>query len=168
MKSLEITKQWEPAELRQHCWGYFQYHASQRTTVFNFYLVTCALLTTGYLHVVATSSAFNVAIILGLLFPLLSFIFWKLDCRNVEMVELAEKAMVALEQMYIPKEDEGSPTALEIFSNEAKQTREAESRISFWSWRNHYRHKHCFHLIFWSISALGILAALYAGALTIS
>ena len=35
---------------------------------------------------------------------------------------------------------------------------ETESRISFWSERNHYRHKHCFHLI-------GDTCGLIAGAL---
>ena len=167
MKSLQVPEQWGATELRQHCWDYFQYHASQRTTVFNFYLVVCALITTGYLHVVATPSTSGVGIILGLLFPLLSFIFWKLDCRNAEMVELAEKALIALERTFIPEEDGGSSVVLRIFSNEAQRTTKVESQRSFWPWRNHYRHKHCFQLIFCSISAFGILAALYAGALMI-
>jgi hypothetical protein len=162
MNTSRDSKQLEIAELRRHAWDYFQYHASQRTTIFNFYLVVCALLTTGYLHVVATSAICGLGILLGLLFPLLSFVFWKLDQRNAKMVRIAEKALSALENRFAPKGDEGLFATVRVFSVEAKWTDEAKKNRGCCLWKNHYEHRECFAVIFACNAALGVVAALYA------
>lgn len=63
--------------------GYFSLHATQRITVFNYFVVFAGILSTG---LAATIRAPNrlafVGIALRLLLSFLSFLFWKLDQRT--------------------------------------------------------------------------------------
>jgi hypothetical protein len=66
-------------------WSWFQYHASQRLTSFNFFLIIVGLLLVGYAQAVDHSwNGFGVA--LGLLGALVAAGFLALDVRNDELV----------------------------------------------------------------------------------
>ena len=74
-----------------HAWRYFELHANQRMTVFNFFLVLVGLVAAG----IATSrqGAQTLALLgvfLGLLLAFFSFIFWKLDQRVCFLMKQAE------------------------------------------------------------------------------
>lgn len=73
-------------------WGWFQYHASQRLTSFNFFLIIVGLLLVGYAQAVDHSwNGFGVA--LGLLGALVSAGFLALDVRNDELVQCGLAAL---------------------------------------------------------------------------
>jgi len=167
MEHLGPKESWGAMELRQHAWEYFRYHASQRTTVFNFYLIVCALLTTAYFRVVVSPENRNLGVLLGLIFPLLSFIFWKLDQRNAGMVEIAEAALRALEETCAPHEERTLSNIVHVFSREADLTARAKQERSFWPWKNLYEHGYCFGVIFVVSASLGVIAALYAAPPTL-
>ena len=89
MSSEELLK-----EQREYAWSYFQLHANQRMTTFNFFVVIAALLTTGL------SGTFNkdfqnpfIGIVLGAGLIVISFIFWKLDQRIRYMIKHAETTL---------------------------------------------------------------------------
>lgn len=67
-------------------WNWFQYHASQRLTSFNFFLVIVGLLLVGYAQAIDHSwNGFGVA--LGLLGTLVAAGFLALDVRNDELIQ---------------------------------------------------------------------------------
>ncbi len=94
-------------ELR-FAWEWFQYHASQRLTAFNFFLVIMGALVVGYSQAAARSSEI-LGVALGLLGAIVSLAFWALDIRNQELVEcgrsVLERAGLPL-QRSIMKESE--------------------------------------------------------------
>lgn len=73
-------------------WNWFQYHASQRLTSFNFFLVIVGLLLVGYAQAVDHSwNGFGAA--LGLLGALVAASFLALDVRNDELVQCGLAAL---------------------------------------------------------------------------
>ena len=85
---------WEKfVERRKYAWGYFQYHASQRLTTFHFYIVICTLIGAAYCTVIKADGVPGVGMVLGLLLCFVSFIFWRLDRRNKQMIDNVQKAL---------------------------------------------------------------------------
>jgi hypothetical protein len=81
----------------EHAWRYFELHANQRMTVFNFFLVLAGLAAAGLAAAVQGSPRFAVlGIVWGLLLALVSFVFWKLDQRASFFIKLAEAAIAEL------------------------------------------------------------------------
>jgi hypothetical protein len=79
-----------------YAWGWFQHHASQRLTAFNFFLVIVGLLLVGYAQAIDhTWTAFGVGI--GILGALVAAGFLALDVRNFELVIRGRDALEELE-----------------------------------------------------------------------
>jgi hypothetical protein len=147
--------------VRQYVWNYFQLHASQRLTTFNFYIIIATVVATGYVTLLSEDHLPILGITLGLLLTFLSFIFWKLDTRNKQLIKNAEDALKLLEEEYA-KEKDGKPNILRIFTYEEYQTNIIKRRRSFWIWKKYYSYSNCFNLVFLTFGALGILAAIYS------
>lgn len=83
-----------------YAWEYFKYHAQQRQAVFRFYLILIgavfALFAASYSP--QQSEIRDLRWIFGLLFMLISFLFWRLDVRSFNLVKLAERYIVVDEQ----------------------------------------------------------------------
>lgn len=79
-----------------YAWGWFQYHASQRLTAFNFFLVIVGFLLVGYAQAILNHwAAFGVG--LGVIGMCISIGFLALDVRNGELVNLGRDALKKLE-----------------------------------------------------------------------
>jgi hypothetical protein len=64
-------------------WNYFQQHAQQRLSLFNFFVVFASLMTTGLISTFQTKYEIHfIGIGVGLVLAFISFIFWKIDERN--------------------------------------------------------------------------------------
>jgi len=88
-----------------YAWKFFEFHAKQRTTMYNFFLVFSAIIITAQMKLISmddsASMVFLVALsILGILMTVF-FIF--LDRRNEELVRCAEMVLKILEKEYIFK-----------------------------------------------------------------
>jgi hypothetical protein len=80
-----------------YAWGWFQYHASQRLTAFNFFLVIVGFLLVGYAQAILNRwDAFGVG--LGVIGLCISIGFFALDVRNRELVNLGRDALRTLEE----------------------------------------------------------------------
>ena len=80
-------------------WRHFQLHAEQRIAVFNFFVASSGLLLTGLAYVlsgVARLWLFGVAA--GALVSLLAFVFWKLDQRSGQLIQVSEGEIERIEQ----------------------------------------------------------------------
>lgn len=105
-------------EQRDYAWSYFQLHANQRISSFNFFVVIAALLTTGLAGTLKSDFEHHymgVALALSLL--VISFIFWKMDQRVRYLIKHAEEALKAIEEKWLSNEDFIGP-ALALFRTE--------------------------------------------------
>lgn len=95
------AQDWERA--RDHVWGYFELHAGQRLTMFNFFVVLSGLVTAGFGATMQGSPRMAfLGILLGVVLMLLSFVFWKLDQRSSFLVKHAEDAGIEIENHLLP------------------------------------------------------------------
>lgn len=86
-----------------HSWKYFELHAGQRMTVFNYFTVLSGVVATGIAGTIQLPPRFAVlGIALGVLLTLLAFVFWKLDQRAAFLVKHAEAAHTMAEGKLFP------------------------------------------------------------------
>lgn len=136
----------------EHAWRYFALHAAQRTTVFNFFVASAGLALTGLAWTLADGSKkWPLGAAAGLGAAALSFIFWRLDQRNGQLVKNAEDAMVALESGLLPAA--AVTTAERRLPNNAGWT----ATSTPWTFGRSFR------LLFAAVALLGIVG----GAITI-
>jgi hypothetical protein len=82
-----------------HAWDYFAFHAQQRQTVFNFFLILIGASVAAYASTLAKADGSHDYFhsVLGLLVVVSSFLFWRLDKRNSRLVKLAEDPLKKFE-----------------------------------------------------------------------
>ena len=99
-------------EQRDYAWSYFQLHANQRMTSFNFFVVIAALLTTGLARTFAKGFEYHfVGVCLGIGLMAIAFLFWKLDQRVRHLIKHAESILKQLETLPFKKTHQERPQA---------------------------------------------------------
>jgi hypothetical protein len=155
----------EDEYLRKQAWDYFNVHAAQRLTTFNFYIVISALLSTGLL---ATFNKDYQSPLLGLLvgcfLPLFSFVFYKLDERNRELIRGAEEALRFFENQSSYADEGGIPHIAKIFCREDRETTLKKSGYSASIWDRHFSYSDCFIWVFRSFAFIGVTGAIISFA----
>ena len=141
--------------LRNYIWGYFQLHAGQRLTTFNFYIVISTLFTSGYF--IALKDIPILSLVLSFILIALSFIFWKLDSRNKQLIKNAENGLKEIEKEDNVESKINDIHILNIFSYEEKQTEILKEKKTFWFWKRLYTYSTCFNSVFWIFAILGFL-----------
>lgn len=136
----------------EHLWRFFALHAQQRVSVFNFFVVLAGVISAAIGGALQAGRPLSVVVIaLGLLLPLLSFVFWRLDQRNSDLIKISERALRSAEMACLPdyarifvrEETAGTPTA------------HADDRVvqTSWTFRTSFR------FIFVFMGVAGILAS---------
>jgi len=140
--------------LRKQAWDYFSTHASQRISVFNFYIALSSVTATTYAASCKTDSNLQPARgLLALMLCLFAFIFWKLDQRNRLLIKNAERALRHFEEA-----DQGEAIT-KVFSAEEHETNARRSqltglrRMQVWRWTLSY--SACFNSVFAAFALLG-------------
>lgn len=84
---------------REQAWKYFELHAGQRMSIFNFY-ITLSTAIVAALGVFIGISAISPWLIgtLGSLMVVFSLVFWGLDKRTKDLIHLAEDKILDLEK----------------------------------------------------------------------
>jgi hypothetical protein len=82
-----------------YAWDHFAYHAGQRQTVFNFFLLLIGGCVAAYGSMMGeTGASYNYfRSFLGVVLALGSLVFWRLDQRNARLVKVSEEALKDLE-----------------------------------------------------------------------
>ncbi|MFY9085016.1 hypothetical protein [Aliarcobacter cryaerophilus] len=83
-------------------WEYFKLHAEQRLKTFHFYIIIITLLV-GSALTILKDKEYIFFIFVGILMSFFSFIFWRLDIRNKELISTAEEEIITLEEQFIVK-----------------------------------------------------------------
>ncbi|HBP5007864.1 TPA: hypothetical protein ACP31A_003218 [Pseudomonas aeruginosa] len=130
-----------------HAWRYFELHAQQRMTVFNFYLAISGIVSAGIGACLQGGAKMTIlASILGGFLSLVSFLFWKLDQRVSEMIKRAESALRVVENDY------ALPVAA-LFNRDSKAS-SAKGLFSVWTYGR------CFRVAFLTVGIVGIILTL--------
>lgn len=147
--------------LRKQAWDYFVTHASQRMSIFNFYIALSSVtVTTYFASFKSDSNIANQRWVLSCLLSLFAFIFWKLDERNKFLIKNAERALKHFEAL-----DSGD-AATKVFTQEeceTKRRRQGEKglkRILFW--RLTLTYSECFNSVFILFGLVGIAGIIQA------
>ena len=79
-----------------HSWKWFSYHAQQRLTAFNFYLIIVGVLVVGYFKCLEQGWR-GLGFVVTTFGAAISLAFWVLDIRNTELVNCGRHALDTLE-----------------------------------------------------------------------
>jgi len=91
---------------RDYAWNYFQIHAAQRMTTFNFFVILAGLLTAGLARTLVSHDELRfIGFFLGIALIVIAFSFWQLDKRVKYLIGLAESKLRDIEK--IAKKEEG-------------------------------------------------------------
>ncbi|HAT1561812.1 hypothetical protein RZP54_21825 [Raoultella ornithinolytica] len=118
----------------EHLWKYFEIHAQQRMTVFNYFIVVAGATITGIGFCIQQGVRYNYfASCLGFFLLILSFMFWKLDQRVSMFVKAAEEALIEHEKKF-------EINSFKIFTNEKIKTASLEGITSAWTFGKCFRY----------------------------
>ncbi|BDI06587.1 hypothetical protein [Sphaerotilus microaerophilus] len=145
----------EEKEARNYAWEHFKLHAAQRFTTFNYFIVLAVLMTT------ALGTSLNkdfhypeLAFYLSVLLVVTSFVFWKLDQRARQLLEVSKSALKHLELI----SGLGESEYWMLFQNEVKLTEARKKQSRIWlPHRWHLTYLHCFGTLYALFAVLGIL-----------
>jgi hypothetical protein len=148
----------EPKDLLDISWKYFQQHAQQRISYFNFFVVFSALVTSGLISTFQEKfEAHYVGLFLGICQMVISCIFWKIDTRNKFLTKHSESVIRRIEGKYIISPDEPESESFALFSLEEKETqilRESQKKMCFI--KRQFSHSICFRLIYIFFFIMGL------------
>ncbi len=151
--------------MRTHAWNYFQLHAQQRLSVFNFYIVLAGALTTGLVTSLPKADEQTaLPIALGSLLIFFSFVFSRLDVRNSSLIKNAEGGLREIETAWADERGE-KVTAIRtaVFSRDESHVKIARKRNAFLSiFSSHLSFSDCFRFTFMSFALLGVGSVIYA------
>lgn len=144
------------SDLLDYAWKWFEYHAKQRISMFNYFLIVSGILANAYVHILS-SDCFGLAAALAFAGALTGAAFFVLDLRNARLVYLAEDVLRKLEVSVLFPED------LTGLSEEEKQTprgilfRELREKKGRWT-----RHKYWLRIIEGLIFVCFVSASIFA------
>jgi cbb3-type cytochrome oxidase subunit 3 len=158
------TNKQQDSFLRKQAWDYFSTHASQRMSIFNFYIALSSVTATTYAASwKADSNLQSARWLLSFLLCLFAFVFWKLDQRNKALIKNAERAL-----KYFESTDKEEITA-KVFSQEEIETDLKRRslvgwrRLQIWKWTLTYSHCLSFvYIVFGTVGAVGFIQAVHS------
>jgi len=152
-------------ELRKQAWNFFQMQAGQRLTTFNFYIAISSLLSTGLVATFKTDIDLPyLGFVFGLLLIFFSFIFWKLDQRNGDLIKGAETSLKFFETEASLEDTAGIPHVAKRFSREEFDTNIKKNSRSWRFWRNPYSYSQCFRRVFMIFGCGGFVGLCFSVA----
>jgi hypothetical protein len=149
--------------LQKQSWDYFKLHSQQRLTTFNFYLVISSVI------ISALFATFNkdykipyLGIAMGLLLSFFSFVFWKIDIRNRQLINTAITALIFFESTSELKDHVDEPHIGKVFMREEYETNIKRTSRSMLPWKTHYGYSTSFNMVFVTFGLAGVIGAVVA------
>ncbi|HCF8639026.1 hypothetical protein ACV1FH_21785 [Klebsiella pneumoniae] len=140
----------------EHVWRYFELHAQQRMTVFNFYIAITGLLAAGVGFTLQQGEKYAFfTSVMGIFIFFISFIFWKLDQRVSILIKNAELALQELETQF-------ANAKLRIISKDSDYNMLNSGIRSIWTYGK------CFRISFAIVGISGLILAIIPFVLRVS
>ncbi len=134
---------------RDYAWKYFNLHAEQRLKTFHFYIIIITLLF-GAIFTLAKIKLNSYILPMGGLITFFSFIFWKLDERNKELIHNAESCLKKLEKK----------SQIKLFNNDENQT-SIKRNMTQNFFIKHFTFSESFQFVFFTLGLGGIILIMY-------
>lgn len=136
----------------EHAWKYFEIHAQQRLTMFNFFVAfsTIALAAIGAAIQAGESFAYF-GVLMGLVVPAISFVFWQLDRRTAFLVKHGENIAIKLENELFEAEHRVFNLEPESFS--------ARRAYSNFGWRRMRSYRELFQMLYIVVAVIGLIGS---------
>jgi hypothetical protein len=142
-----------PEILLNHAWKYFELHANQRMSLFNFFILLSGLIAAAWGAAMTAETPLSaIGAVMGTLLAFSSIIFWKIDERNSFLIKHAEETLGRAECSLF---DEGDC----LFKSEPAKTNPCREGLLL---SRQWSHRNSFQVVFFVMGATGILGALYS------
>ena len=142
-------------EQKDYAWKYFELHANQRMSTFNFFIVIAALMTTALAKTFERDFQYSyVGIILGIGLSLSAYIFWKLDQRVRFLIKHAEGVLKEIELHWLNNLGEDKFLS-NLFTGEDAKT--SNNKKIFPLIYATLSYSNCFNIIYLLFGLFGIL-----------
>lgn len=143
--------------MREYAWRYFALHADQRIKTFNFYLVLFGLVSGGLITLIKDSENYRLAAPIAFALAFISFIFWRLDIRNKELIYNSEDALKLLENDDRLLDDGSVPNRLKLFTYEDHATEIRKKKKMLGLIPRFYSYSTCFNAVFLIFGLAGLI-----------
>jgi len=147
-------------EILDLSWKYFQQHAQQRISFFNFFVIFSGLMTTALITTFQEKfSAHLVGIGIGLMLSFISIVFWKVDQRNKFLTKIGEEAIKELELNYQFNNVYPNIDKIKIFTYEGIQTQNLKGHKWWKIFTKQFSLGLLFNFIFLLFFSIGLIGA---------
>ena len=133
---------------RDYAWKYFALHADQRLKTFNFYLIVATLIVGAFATLLKEAKDWRWLSILPFLLTFLSFVFWKLDLRNKQLVRNGETALKFLDEQSGVQDNGDEPHVLKLFAHNDYVTKARKRYPDVSPLEAHFSYSTCFYCVF--------------------
>lgn len=138
----------------EHVWRYFELHANQRITTFNYFLILSGAVAAGLASTLQGSQRFSsLGVVLGLILAMTSFVFWKLDQRVSFLIKHAESALREVEQSF-------DADVFQLFDMDPRESDARATTVSWWS--RMWTYGKAFRIIFAMMGLLGVAGSAFS------
>jgi len=150
-----------PKEALTYGWNYFQLHATQRMSLFNYFILLASLLTTGI--VTASQEKYKneyLPVVLSFMLIVFSVVFWKLDGRVKFLLKHVEDVLKNVEASTKGYEEESMFcvfTGEEDKTNQLKKDNRISHPISY-----HLSYSKCLGSVYLFFGLLGLCCFSFA------
>ena len=129
----------------------------------NYYVLISSLLCTGLASSLKDDpNSSYLGASFGLLLILFSFVFWKLDCRNSDLIKGAEEALEFFEETTDLRDTEGIPHVAKRFLREKFTTTKKKQTRTWKFWKSSFSYTECFGLVFTIFSVTGLIGFIWS------
>ena len=141
------------AMLRDYAWKYFTLHADQRLKTFGFYVTLATLITGALLAGLKEAKDWRWLSVLPFLLTFMTFVFWKFELRNKQLVRNGEAALKHLDSL-LPLESTGAePHVLRIFARDDYLSGQGEGSPQ----KRRWTYSRCFNAVFLVFGITGFI-----------
>jgi hypothetical protein len=149
-----------------YAWKWFSYHAAQRVSMFNYFLIVTGILANAYISALKDGFPW-IASAIGVMGCFISFAFCRLDCRNWCLVKMGEEALEVFERYHLFTEElkatdghTGQVFPGAILFREASEDKETRGNAAYNWARNCWKGQHKV----WLRLIEGVVALTFLGA----
>lgn len=153
-KKLEISdKDWLDTG-----WKYFQQHATQRMSYFNYFAIFSTILINGYVISINGEEP-SLGIIIGLLEIILAFFFLKIEERNRFLMRHGENVIKKIEHNYFKENDSN----YSLFTSEEIDANSRKERQRGWNfYRKEMSHGKAYKYLYKIFMIIGLASMIFA------
>lgn len=142
-------------------WNYFQQHAQQRISYFNYFIMFSSIMITALIATLSPQFNLNfLGVGIGLMQVMIAVVFVKIDQRNKYLTKIGEKALIEIENSYNLPECINSSSA-KVFNNEYITTKEIKKTRNWYKvilWQ--ISHSSSYKMIYYSFAFAGLVGVI--------